>query len=116
MYNKHNNKNKSRYNSKQQDTKSAKKWEQKEKNSKITLTKESSHFIASTFSDSFFKEFDLVMKLKKEELKKHGKANAQVSEITEKNIVEVFGVTKDHMVRPAKILGKGESTENLGNS
>ena len=51
------------------------------------------------------------MKLRKEELKKHGKANAEVGEIPEENIIEAFGVTKNHMVRAAEILGKGENTK-----
>ena len=115
-YNNCNNSFKPRYSPKQQDTKPARKWEQKERDSKITLTQESSHFIPSRFSNSFFKQFNLAMKLKKEELKKHGKANAKVGEITEENIIEAFGVTKEHMVKAAEILGKGENTENSAGS
>ena len=47
------------YNGRTQENRSGKKWEQKEKDSKITLTQESSHFIPTKFSNSFFKQFDL---------------------------------------------------------
>ena len=53
---------------------SGKRWRQKEKDSKITLTQESSHFVPAKFSDSFFKQFDLAVKLRREELKKQGVA------------------------------------------
>ena len=76
----------------------------------------SSHFVPAQFSDSFFRQFDLSMKLKKDELKKEGKVNAEVSEVTEENLIEAFGVTKAHMSKAAEILGKGENTENLGGS
>ena len=75
----------------------------------------SSHFIPAQFSDSFFRQFDLAMKLKKDELKKQGKVNAEVK-VTKENLTEAFGVTKDHMSKAAKILGKEENTENLGSS
>ena len=115
-YNNQNFNYKPRYNSKTQDSKPTKKWEQKERDSKITLMHKSSHFIPAQFSDSFFRQFDLAMKLKKDELKKQGKVNAEVSEVTEENLIEAFGVTKDHMSKAAKILGKGENTENSGSS
>ena len=54
------------------------------------------------------------MKMKKDQIKKQGKVNAEVSEVTEENLIEAFGVTKDHMSKAAKILGKGENTENSG--
>ena len=56
------------------------------------------------------------MKLKKEELKKHGKTNTKVGKITEQNIMEAFGITKEHMVKAAEILGKGENTKNSAGS
>ena len=68
------------------------------------------------FSDSFFKQFDLVMKLRREELKKQGVAQTEVSEISEGGLVEVFGVTKNQMTRAAEILTKDENTEKLGDS
>ena len=56
-YNHNNNhNNRSQYN-KPQDTKTGKTWGQKGKDSKITLTQESSHFIPPEFSNSFFKQF-----------------------------------------------------------
>ena len=56
------------------------------------------------------------MKLKKDELKRQGKVNAEVSEVTKEDFINMFGVTKDHMLKAAEILGKEENTENLGNS
>ena len=56
------------------------------------------------------------MKLKKEELKKQGKVNTEVSEITKGDLVEAFGITKDQMIKAGKILSKDEKTKNSGNS
>ena len=47
--------NKDRYNNKIQDNKSGKKWEHKDRDSKITLIHESSHFIPAKFDESFFR-------------------------------------------------------------
>ena len=58
----------------------------------------------------------MAMKLKKEELRKQGKINTEVSEITKDDMINAFGVTKDHMLKAAKILGKEEKTEILGKS
>ena len=55
---------------KPQDSRQSKPWGQKGKDSKITLTQESAHFVPTEFSSSFLKQFDLVMKLKWEELRK----------------------------------------------
>ena len=68
------------------------------------------------FSDSFFKQFDLAMKLRKEELKKQGKAQMETGEIREEDVVEAFGISKDQMVRAAEILAKDENTKKLGDS
>ena len=46
-----------------------KQWGQKPKDSKITLTQELAHYVPTELSSSFFRQFDLVMKLKREELK-----------------------------------------------
>ena len=70
----------------------------KEKDSKIILQHKSSHFIPMKFSELFFRPFDLAMRLQKEELKKQGKVDAEVSEITEEDLIGAFGVTKDHML------------------
>ena len=51
---------------KTQENKTGKTWGQKGKDSKITLTQESSHFVPEEFSNSFFKQFDLAMKIKRE--------------------------------------------------
>ena len=46
------------------------------------------------FGESFFKQFNLAMKLRKEELKKQGKVEAEDSEVTEDDVAKAFGVTK----------------------
>ena len=66
------------------------------------------------FSDSFFKQFDLAMKLRREELKKQDIAQTEVSKISKGDLVEAFGVTKNQMTRAAKILTKEENTKKLG--
>ena len=107
---------KTRYNNKNEENKSGHKWETKEKDTKITLMQELSHFIPAKFGESFFRQFNMAMKLKKEELRNKGKISTEVSEITEDDMINAFGVTKDHMLKAAEILGKEEKTENLGNS
>ena len=76
----------------------------------------SAHFMPAKFGESFFRQFDIAMKLKREELKKQGTINSEISEITEEDMISTFGVTKDHMLKAAEILGKEEKTENLGKS
>ena len=114
--NNHNFSRKTHQNTRTQDGKSGKRWEQKEKDSKITLTQESLHFVPAKYSDSFFKQFDLAMKLRREELKKQGIAQTEVSKISEGDLVEAFGITKNQMTRAAEILAKDENTEKLGDS
>ena len=60
---------------KPQDSRQGKQWGQKSKDSKIALTQESAHFIPTEFSNSFFKQFDLAIKLKWEELRKQETAH-----------------------------------------
>ena len=93
---------------------SGKRWKQKEKDSKITLTQELSHFVPTKFSESFFKQFDLAVKLRREQLKKQGVAQTEVSKISEGDLVETFGITKNQMIRTAQILTKDENTKKLG--
>ena len=64
---------------KTQENKSGKKWECKERDTKISLLQESSHFVPTKFSESFFKQFDMAMQLRKEELKRQGKIGTEVS-------------------------------------
>ena len=52
-----------------QESKQTKQWTQKPKDSKITLTQESDHYVPAQFGSNFFKKFDLAMKLKWDELK-----------------------------------------------
>ena len=49
---------------KPQDSQQGKQWGQKPKDSKITLTQESDHYVPTELSSSFFRQFDLVTKLK----------------------------------------------------
>ena len=86
------------------------------KESKITLTQESAHFIPTDFSNDFFKQIDLAMKIKWEELNKKGISSTQVNKITKGEMTQVFGVTKEQMQRAAEILGKNEKSRELGNS
>ena len=67
------------------------------------------------FSSSFFKQFDLAMKLKREELRKQERSNSQVNEITEGDLIQAFGVTEDQMEKAATILSRSKRTEKLGN-
>ena len=75
-----------------------------------------SHFVPTKFSDSFFKQFDLAMKLRREELKKQGIAQTEVSKISEGDLVEAFGITKNQMTRAAEILAKDKNTKKSGDS
>ena len=93
-----------------------KQWTQKPKDSKITLTQESDHYVPAQFSGNFFKKFDLTMKLKRDELKEQKGKSRQVNEIAENNFMQAFGVTEDQMDKAASILERSKSTENLGNS
>ena len=54
------------------------------------------------------------MKLRREELKKQGVAQTEVSEISEGDLVETFGIAKNQLIRAAEILTKDENTEKLG--
>ena len=115
-YNSNNNHNSRPQYNRTQDNKTGKTWGQKEKDSKITLTQESAHFVPTEFSESFFKQFNLAMKIKREELKKQGKSSTQVNEITKGDMIQAFGVTKDQMQKAAEILCKDKKTKKLGNS
>ena len=64
------------------------------------------------FSSSFFKQFDLAMKLKWEELRKQERNSTQVNEITEGDLIQAFGVIEDQMEKAAAMLGRSEKTEN----
>ena len=56
------------------------------------------------------------MKLRRQELKKQGKIDTEVSKITEGDLVEAYGITRDQMIKAGEILGKNKNTEKLGNS
>ena len=99
-----------------QENRQVKQWTQKPRDSKITLTQESDHYVPTEFSGNFFRKFDLAMRLKHDELKKQGGGSKQVNEITENNFMQAFGVTKDQMEKAASILDGSESTKKSGNS
>ena len=101
---------------KPQDNWQGKQWGQKSKDSKITSTQELAHYMPTEFSSSFFKQFDLAMKLQQEELRKQERNSTQVNEITEGDLIQAFGVTEDQMEKAAAMLGKSEKTKKLGNS
>ena len=100
----------------QQENRQAKQWTQKLKDSKITLTQESDNYVPTEFSGNFFKQFDLAMKLKCEELKKPGRGSNQANELTENNFIQAFSVTEDQMEKAASMLSRSENTEKSGNS
>ena len=52
------------------------------------------------------------MKLKKDELKEQKLKPKQVNEITEKNLMQAFGISEDQINKAASILERSESTEN----
>ena len=87
---------------------------QKPKDSKITLTQESAHYVPTELSSSFFRQFHLAMKLKREEMRKQERSNNQVNKITEGNLIQAFSVTKDQMEKAATILSRNERTKKLG--
>ena len=99
-----------------QDNQQGKQWGQRPKDSKITLTQESDHYVPTELSSNFFKLFDFAMKLKWEELKKQGRSSNQVNELTEGNLIQAFGVTEDQMEKAASILRRNEGTKKSGNS
>ena len=72
--------------------------------------------MSTEFSSSFFRQFDLAMKLKWEELKKQERNSSQVNEITEDDLIQAFSITEDQMEKTAKILSRSEKTEKLANS
>ena len=89
---------------------------QKPRDSKITLTQESDHYVPTQFSGDFFRKFDLAMKLKWDELKEQRGSSRQVNEITENNFIQAFGMTEDQMDKAAAMLSGNENTEKSGNS
>ena len=99
-----------------QENRPAKQWAPQPKDSKITLMQELDHYIPTEFSGNFFKQFDLAMKLKREELKKQGKSSNQLNEIMESNLIQAFGVTEDQMEKAASLLNRSKFTKKLGNS
>ena len=98
-----------------QDNQQGKQWAQRPKDSKITLSQESDHYVPIELSSNFFKQFDLAMKLKQEELKKQGRSSNQVNELTDGNLIQAFGVSEDLMEKAASMLSRNEGTKKSGN-
>ena len=74
---------------------------------------ESAHFIPTDFSNDFFKQIDLAMNIiKQEELKKKGISITQVHEITEVEMTQAFGITKEQMQRAAEIWVRMKGPKN----
>ena len=67
------------------------------------------------FSSDFFRKFNLVMKLKWDELKEQRGSSRQVNEIAENNFIQAFGVTEDQMDKAAAMLSGNENTKNSEN-
>ena len=99
-----------------QEGKQSKQWTQKPKDSKITLSQESDHYMPAQFSSDFLKKFDLAMKLKWDELKEQNTKNRQVNEITEDTFMKAFGISENQMDKAASLLERSESTKNSENS
>ena len=99
-----------------QEGKQYKQWMQKPKDSKITLSQESDHYIPAQFSSDFFRKFDLAMKLRRDELKEQKAKSKQVNEITEENFMQAFGISEDQINKATSILERSESTKNSENS
>ena len=79
------------YNNKTQDNKSVNKWEWKgERLQDHSPTWIILFHIPAKFGESFFRQFDLAMQLQKEELKKQGKVEAEVTEVMEEDIINAF--------------------------
>ena len=89
-----------------------KQWTQKPKDSKITLSQESNHYVPAQFSSEFFKKFDIAMKLKRDELKEQKLKSKQVNEITEENFMQAFSISEDQINKATSILERSESTKN----
>ena len=74
-----------------------------------------SFHVPAKFGESFFRQFDMAMQLRKEELKKQGKVDAEVSEDTEEDVISTCLESQSITCwEAAKILGNEGKTENLG--
>ena len=67
------------------------------------------------FSSNFFQQFDLAIELKREELKSQGRSSNQVNDLTEGNLIQAFGVSKDLMEKAVSMLSRNEDTKKSGN-
>ena len=99
-----------------QENRQQRQWTQKPKDSKITLSQESNHYVPAQVSSEFFKKIDLAMKLKKEELKEQKPKPKQLNEMTEENIMQAFGISEDHLTKATSILEGAELTEKSEHS
>ena len=99
-----------------QENRQQRQWMQKPKDSKITLSQESNHYIPAQVSSEFFRKIDLAMKLKKEELKEQKPKPKQLNEMTEETIMQAFGISEDQLTKATSILEGAELTEKSEHS
>ena len=99
-----------------QENRQQRQWTQKPKDSKITLSQESNHYVPAQVSSEFFRKIDLAMKLKKEELKEQKPKPKQLNEMTEENIMQAFGISEDQLTKATSILEGAELTEKSEHS
>ena len=99
-----------------QENRQQRQWTQKPKDSKITLSQESNHYVPAQVSSEFFRKIDLAMKLKKEELKEQKPKPKQLNEMTEETIMQAFGISEDQLTKATSILEGAELTEKSEHS
>ena len=99
-----------------QENRQQRQWTQKPKDSKITLSQESNHYVPAQVSSEFFRKIDLAMKLKKEELKEQKPKPKQLNEMTEENIMQAFGISEDQLTKATSILEGAELAEKSEHS
>ena len=80
------------------------------------MAQESVHYVPTALSSSFFRQFDLAMKLNQEEPRKQERNSNQVNEITQGDLIQAFSVTEDQMEKAANIMSRNIKTEKFGNS
>ena len=80
------------------------------------MTEESAHYVPTELSSSFFRQFNLAMKLKREELRKQERNSNQVNKITKGDLIQAFAVTEDQREKAATISSRSKRTEKSENS
>ena len=101
---------------KPQDSRQGKQWGQKSKDSKITLTQESAHFMFHRVQQQFLQAVRPCYEAEMGRTEKQERNSSQVNEITEGDLIQAFGVTEDQMEKAAAMLGRNKKTKKSGNS